>query len=110
MSPAKPVFGWLVLLAALVGLIVSNHVVDALIPLKDSRATRATARQTTTAVQPESPVDLPAPGERPYDANAETSISTGRVCVDLSGGTFGWNWPNIPFGTAACDAARKTGK
>jgi hypothetical protein len=108
MSPAKPVFGWLVLLAALVGLVVSNHVVDAMIPLKDSRATRATARQTTAAAQSESPMDIPVTGERPYDANAEGS--TVRLCVDLSGGTFGWNWPNIPFGTAACDAGRKAEK
>jgi hypothetical protein len=100
----------LVLLAALVGLVVSSQLVDAMIPLKDSRATQATARQTTAAVQPESPLALPATGERPYDANAEGPISTGRICVDLSGGTFGWNWPNIPFGTATCDAVRKAEK
>jgi hypothetical protein len=110
MSPAKPVIGCLVLLAALVGLVVSNHIVDATIPLKNSRAAKATARQAGAAVQPESPTDLPATGERPYDANAEGSMSTGRTCVDLNGKTFGWNWPNLPFGTATCDAARKTAK
>jgi hypothetical protein len=110
MSAAKPVFGCLVLLAALVGLIVSNHIVDGMIPLKDSRTTRAAAQQITAAVQSESPMALPATGERPYDANAEASISTGRVCVDLRGRTFDWNWPNIPFGTAACDAGRKAEK
>jgi hypothetical protein len=103
MSPARPLLGCLVMLAALAGLVVSNHVVDAVIPLKNPRAAKA--------VQPESPMDLPATGERPHDANAEGSISTGRACVDLNGRTFGWNWPNIPFGTATCsDAGRKPGK
>jgi hypothetical protein len=110
MSPAKPVFGYLVLLAALVGLVVSNHIVNATIPLKNSRAAKATARQTTVAVQPESPMNLPVTGERPHDGNAEGSTSTGRICVDLSGKTFGWNWPNIPFATATCDAGRKAEK
>jgi hypothetical protein len=102
MSSAKPVLGCLVFLAAAVGFVVSNHIVDAMIPSQNSRATNATARETT-----ESPSALPDTG----DANAEGSISTGRRCVDLNGHTFGWNWPNIPFGTTACsDTGRKTDK
>jgi hypothetical protein len=102
MSSAKPVLGCLVFLAAAVGFVVSNHIVDAMIPSQNARATNATARETT-----ESPSALPDTG----DANAESSISTGRQCVDLNGHTFGWNWPNIPFGTTACsDAGRRTDK
>jgi hypothetical protein len=106
MSPAKFVVGCCVLLAALGGLVVSNHVVNAMIPLKSSRVTKASA-----TVQPKSPIDTPVTGEHPYDANAEAAIPTGRLCTDLNGKTFGWNWPNVPFGTATCsDAGRKAGK
>jgi len=106
MSSAKPVLGCLVFLAAAVGLVISNHIVDAMIPSQNSRATNAAARETT-----ESPMQLPDTRDRPFDANAESSTSTGRRCVDLNGHTFGWNWPNIPFGTAACsDAGRTTDK
>jgi hypothetical protein len=111
MSSAKPVLGCLVFLAAAVGFVISNHIVDAVIPSQNSRAPKAAARETTTAVQSESPSALPDTGERPFDTNAESSTSTGRRCVDLNGHTFGWNWPNIPFGTAACsDTDRKTDK
>jgi hypothetical protein len=100
MSSAKPVLGCVVFLAAAVGFVISNHIVDAMIRSQNSRATNATARDTT-----ESPSVLPDTG----DANAEGS--TGRRCVDLNGHTFGWRWPNIPFGTTACsDADRKTDK
>jgi len=102
MSSAKPVLGCLVFLAAAVGFVISNHIVDAMIPSQNSRATNATARETT-----ESPSVLPDTG----DANAEGSISTGRRCVDSNGHTFGWKWPNVPFGTTACsDTDRKTDK
>jgi hypothetical protein len=100
MSSAKPVLGCLVFLAAAVGFVISNHIVDAMIPSQNSRGTNATARDTT-----ESPSALPDAG----DANAEGS--TGGQCVDLNGHTFGWKWPNIPFGTTACsDAGRRTDK
>jgi hypothetical protein len=105
MSSAKLVLGCAVFLAAAVGLVISNHVVDAVIPSQNSRATNAAARETT-----ESPSALPDTGKRPFGAS-EGSTSTERRCVDLNGHTFGWNWPNIPFGTAACsDAGRKTDK
>jgi hypothetical protein len=105
MSSAKPVLGCLVFLAAAVGFVISNHIVDAMIPSQNSRATNATARETTAGVQSESPSALSDTG----DTNVESS--TGRRCVDLNGHTFGWNWPNIPFGTTACsDAGRKTDK
>jgi hypothetical protein len=82
-----------------------------MIPSKNARATKAAARETTTAVPSELPSTPPGTGERPFDANAAGSIPTGRRCVDLNGHTFGWNWPNIPFGAAACsDADRKTDK
>jgi hypothetical protein len=106
MSSAKPVLGCLVFLAAAVGFVISNHMVDAMIPSKTSGATNATARETTT-VQSELPMGLPGTG----DTNEEGSIPTGRRCVDLNGHTFGWNWPNIPFGTTACsNTGRKTDK
>jgi hypothetical protein len=105
MSPAKFVVGCCVLLAALGGLVVSNHVVNAMIPMKSSRVTKS------ATVQPKSPIDTPVTGEHPYDANAEAAIPTGRLCTDLDGKIFGWNWPNVPFGTATCsDAGRKAGK
>jgi hypothetical protein len=111
MLPAKPFLGCLVMLAASAGLVISNHVVDAVIPLKNARATKPADGETPATVRPQSPIDRPATGARPDDANAEGPISTGRVCTDLNGRTFGWNWPNIPFGAAACgDAGRKTGK
>jgi hypothetical protein len=95
MSSAKPVLGCLVFLAAAVGFVISNHIVDAMIPSKAS--------------QSGSPMGIPDPGDRPFDA--ESSISTGRRCVDLNGHRFGWNWPNIPFGTTACsDTGQKTDK
>ena len=109
MSSAKFVLGCSVLLAALGGFIVSNHVVNAMIPLKGSHAAKAT--EAPARVQPRSPSDLPVTGERPYDANGKAATPAGRTCVDLNGRTFSWNWPNVPFGTAACsDADRKAGK
>jgi hypothetical protein len=103
MSPKNRVLGCAVCLAALAGLIVSNHFVDAAIPLKSPRETSAAARS-----QPSS--DIPVANKGPDNASSEGPVSTGRVCTDLSGGTFGWNWPNIPFGTTTCsDAGRKAG-
>jgi hypothetical protein len=100
MSSAKSILGCVVFLAAAIGFAISNHMVDAMIPSQNSRATNATARDTA-----ESPSGLPDAG----DANAEGA--TGRRCVDLNGHTFGWKWPNIPFGTTACsDTDRKTDK
>jgi hypothetical protein len=33
-------------------------------------------------------------------------VSATRTCTDSNGKTFGWNWPNVPFGATACkDAA-----
>lgn len=110
MSSEKPVLGCLVFLAAAVGLVISNHMVDAMIPSNTSRATNATAGETAT-VPSELPTGLPGAGERPSDTNAEGPLLTGRQCVDSSGHTFRWNWPNIPFGTTACsDAGQKTDK
>jgi hypothetical protein len=109
MSPGRFVLGCCVLLAGAGGLIVSNHVVNAMIPLKSSHAAKAT--EAPARAQPQSPSDLPVTGEHPNDANAEAATPTGRTCTDLNGRTFGWNWPNVPFGTATCsDAGRKAGK
>jgi hypothetical protein len=79
MSPATLSLGCSVFLAAFVGLIVSTHIVNAVIPLKSLRETKATAPS--------------------------------RACTDLSGRTFEWNWPNIPFGAGGCsDVGRKAVK
>jgi hypothetical protein len=102
MSSAKPILGYLVFLLAAVGFVISNHIVDAMIPSQNSRA---------AAGQSDSPSVLPDTGKGPFDANAESSNATGRRCVDSNGNVFGWNWPNIPFGTATCsDTGQKTDK
>ena len=102
MSSAKPVLGCLVFMLAAAGFVISNHVVDSMIPPKGAVA---------AAAQSESP---PAPrdaGGRPSDAEVDSSTGAGRRCVDSNGHAFGWNWPNIPFGTATCsDTGQKPDK
>jgi hypothetical protein len=95
MSPAKWVLGCSVFLIALSGLIVSSHLVDAVIPIKRSREATATAQSNL-------PSDISVTGERPNSAGPEGSVLAPRICVDLNGRSFGWNWPNVPFGSTAC--------
>jgi hypothetical protein len=84
------------MLLAAGGFMVSNHFVNEMIPAKTSRH----------ATQPDASPDISTAGRRPEDTSSEGSASAARTCIDSNGKAFGWNWPNVPFGTTACkDAA-----
>lgn len=48
------------------------------------------------AISAELPV--PAKAARP----AQAAHPSGRLCTDMNGKTFRWNWPNVPF-AAVCN-------
>jgi hypothetical protein len=37
------------------------------------------------------------------DIATETARPAGRLCTDLNGKTFRWNWPNVPFAAVCSD-------
>jgi hypothetical protein len=37
------------------------------------------------------------------DHLTKTDQSSGRLCTDLNGKTFRWNWPNAPFAAVCTD-------
>jgi hypothetical protein len=37
------------------------------------------------------------------DHATETGRPAGRLCTDLNGKTFRWNWPNVPFASVCSD-------
>ena len=96
MWSAKWILGCSIFLLSAGGMIISNHFVNAMIPPKASRH----------ATRPDASPDISTAGRRLDDTSSEGSISIKRVCIDSNGKAFGWNWPNVPFGTTACrDAA-----
>jgi len=44
--------------------------------------------------------ELPVPAKA--DRPAQAARPSGRLCTDMSGKTFHWNWPNVPF-AAVCN-------
>jgi hypothetical protein len=44
--------------------------------------------------------ELPVPAKA--DRPAQAARPSGRLCTDMNGKTFRWNWPNVPF-AAVCN-------
>jgi hypothetical protein len=105
MSPANLILGCSVFLAAFGGLIASCIIVDAIIPPKISSGTSAGPRQAPAKVEANSRSDIAVRGESSHHAELEGLRLHGRFCVGLRGNTFGWDWPNVPFGALACGDA-----
>jgi hypothetical protein len=96
MWSGKSFLGCSIILLAAGGFVISDHFVNAMIPPKTSRH----------AAQPYPSPDISSASRRIDDTGSDGSRSATRLCTDLKGGVFGWNWPNVPFGTTACrDAA-----
>jgi len=105
-SAANLVLGCLVFLAAFGGLVVSCLVVNAAIPPKMSRKTIAPVQQTAAKIGSKPLSDIADGGGSLHEAQPEAPRLAGRLCVNLDGKTFGWDWPNVPFGAIACGDAR----
>jgi hypothetical protein len=103
-SPANLVLGCLVFLAAFGGLVASCLVVNAAIPPKISRKTIAPAQQTAAKIGSKPLSDIADGGGSLHEAQSEAP--RGRLCVNLDGKIFGWEWPNVPFGAIACGDVR----
>ena len=101
MRSGKSFLGFSIILLAAGGFVISNHFVNAMNFQKASRHSAGS----------DSSPEISTAGRRLDNTVGEGSTSASRVCTDLNGGAFGWNWPNVPFGTTACrDAAESRPK
>jgi len=98
MSPTKWVLGCSVFLAALGGLVLSTYVVNVALP---SRAGKVRIDATATAGSDDTAHNSVIAEPR-SDGSIEGAAPTSKVCVDVDGKSFGWHWPNVPFGTVTC--------
>ena len=109
MSPANLILGCSVFLAALGGLVASCLVVNATTATPKIRhKTIAAAQQTTAKIESTRLSDTAENDKNSRIVPSKPSRLTKLLCVDWDGKTFGWDWPNVPFGAIEChDADRK---
>jgi hypothetical protein len=107
MSPANLILGCSVFLAALGGLVASCLVVDATIPPKISHKTMAAAHQAPAKIESTPLSDIAGNDGSSRETRSKGPRPSGRLCVNLDGKIFGWDWPNIPFGAIECDDASR---
>jgi hypothetical protein len=105
MSPTNLILGCSVFLVAFGGFVASWIIVDAIIPPKISSGSSAAAGQAAGKIEANSQSDIPVRGGSSHAADPEGLRLHGRFCVSLTGHTFGWDWPNVPFGALACGEA-----
>lgn len=60
----------------------------------------------TAFCDPARSTDIPVKTDR----STETAHPPSRLCTDLNGKTFRWDWPNVPFAAICGDDERKKGR
>lgn len=107
MSYAKIILGALISCLVAAGFLASFHAVNEAIPLRASRSEALEAQSVThkeDRIQKENVVSKAEPSAGTA-AGPEPHLT--RICTNLDGKPFVWDWPNVPFATLSCDNRRR---